>query len=275
MTYEQFQAVVRPKVTGIWNLHHALSNNPLDFFIALSSTSGIVGNRGQAAYAAANTFLDAFSQHRQSQGLPMTTIDLAAVKEVGYLADNAEKAKLVQETLGTTAVGEKELQCLIAAAIMGQMQDHCNSHCITGIGIERGLTAPSWMSDPKFEYIRPSMAASGDGPQTQKLSLSESIKRSASTAATQQLIQEALIDMVAKVLMKPVEELDPNKSIASYGLDSLVAIEIRNWIGRNCLASLQILELLSSGSLVALSMLIMRKSKLVESVSVNGDVPSK
>ena len=205
----------------------------------------------------------------------MTTIDLAAVKEVGYLAENAEKAALVQETLGTTAVGEKELHCLIAAAIMGQMQEHCNSHCITGIGIERGLAAPSWMSDQKFEYIRPSMGASGDGPQAQKFSLSESIQRSTSTTTTQQLIQEALIDKVASVLMKHVEELDPDKSIASYGLDSLVAIEIRNWIGRNCQASLQVLELLSSGSLATLSELIMLKSKLVEAPAVNGDVQSK
>ena len=205
----------------------------------------------------------------------MTSIDLAAVKEVGYLAENTEKATLVQDTLGTTAIGEKELHCLIAAAIMGQMQDHCNSHCITGIGIEGGSAAPQWMSDPKFEYIRPSMAVSGDGPQTQKLSLSESIQRSASTATTQQLIQDALLEKVASVLMKPVEELDPIKSIASYGLDSLVAIEIRNWIGRHCLASLQVLELLSSGSLVMLSQLIMEKSKLVEAATVNGDMQGK
>ena len=64
MTFEQWNAVVSSKVAGAWNFHHALqaSSTPLDFFICISSVAGAVGNRGQAAYAAANTFLDSFAQ---------------------------------------------------------------------------------------------------------------------------------------------------------------------------------------------------------------------
>ena len=205
----------------------------------------------------------------------MTTIDLTAVIDVGYLAEDAEKAALVEKTLGKTAVGEKELQCLVAAAIMGQMKNTCNSHCITGLGLERGSAVPPWMLDPKFEHIRPATAEQHKGPQTQKASLSESIQQSENRIKTQQLIQDALVEKVASVLMIPVSDIDPNKLISSYGLDSLIAIEIRNWIGRNCQASLQVLELLSSGSLVTLSQLIMRKSKLVAEVQPNGNTHDK
>lgn len=207
----------------------------------------------------------------------MTTIDLSAVKEIGYLAEDEEKAALVGKTLATTAVGEKELHCLLAAAIMGQMQKSCNGHCITGLGLPQGSDMPAWMLDPKFEHIRPATAEQQQqGSQAQKASLSESIQQSTNEKETLQLIQDALLDKVASVLMLPVLDIDPNKPITSYGLDSLIAIEIRNWIGRNCQASLQVLELLSSGTLVTLSRLIMQKSKLVPQVrpdSVPNDLP--
>ena len=78
------------------------------------------------------------------------------------------------------------------------------------------------------------------------------------------MIQDALVTKVASVLLTPADEIDPTRPISVYGLDSLVAIEIRNWITRELKANLQILEMLSSGSMVSLSALIMKKSKLVD-----------
>jgi len=63
--------------------------------------------------------------------------------------------------------------------------------------------------------------------------------------------------------MLPREELDPTKDTVFYGLDSLVSIEIRNWITREFGAALQILDLLSSGSFVALADIVLRKTELV------------
>ncbi|EHK96644.1 putative Phthioceranic/hydroxyphthioceranic acid synthase [Glarea lozoyensis 74030] len=94
MTHTQYTTVLSSKYHGAWNFHHALTTQPqpLDFFIALSSAAGAVGNRGQAAYAAANTFLNAFIQHRHSLGLPGSSIDLTAVSDAGYLSENAAAA---------------------------------------------------------------------------------------------------------------------------------------------------------------------------------------
>src|SRR5690349_20421129 len=100
MQFSQWESVVKSKVAGAWNFHHALSNFPLDFFIVLSSVAGAVGNRGQAAYAAANCFLNAFVQYRTNKGLPASSIDLTAVSDVGYLAENAEKKLQVSRNLG-------------------------------------------------------------------------------------------------------------------------------------------------------------------------------
>jgi hypothetical protein len=85
MTYEQYTTVIESKVKGAWNFHNALSNQELDFFVTISSAAGAVGNRGQAAYSAANTFLNAFVQYRLTLGLPASSLDLTAVSDAGYL----------------------------------------------------------------------------------------------------------------------------------------------------------------------------------------------
>ena len=124
MTWDQWDAVVRAKVAGAWNFHYALAEKPVDFFICLSSVAGIVGNRGQAAYSAANCFLDAFVQYRNKQGLAASSIDLTAVSDVGYLAENAERQPEVTENLGAETIEESEVLALIGAAIGGALQQH-------------------------------------------------------------------------------------------------------------------------------------------------------
>ena len=63
-----------PKVYGAWNLHKATTAQPLDWFCSFSSAAALVGSPGQGAYAAANSWLDAFTHWRRAQGLPATAI---------------------------------------------------------------------------------------------------------------------------------------------------------------------------------------------------------
>ncbi|GFG19087.1 hypothetical protein IFM5058_09690 [Aspergillus udagawae] len=90
MSIEDWNTVTVPKVKGTWNLHEITTARgiDLDFFILFSSLSGILGQIGQANYASANTFLDAFMQYRASVGLPATAIDLGAMEGIGYLSEN-------------------------------------------------------------------------------------------------------------------------------------------------------------------------------------------
>lgn len=72
------------------------------------------------------------------------------------------------------------------------------------------------------------------------------------------------MEKVSTILMIDKDDIDGRQPIAAYGLDSLVAVEIRNWITRETDASLQILELLSSSSLIALSQLVVKKSAFID-----------
>ena len=264
MTWDQWQAVVSPKVLGAWYFHHALVNTPLDFFIALSSAAGVVGNRGQAAYAAANCFLNAFVQYRRNLGLAASSVDLTAVSDVGYLAENAERQAQVAKNLGSETISEAEVLALIAAAINGQMQRTCRSHCITGLKIGRDTKDLFWVNDAKFKHLK----ATAEAEQEQlsvaapTVSLSNALKTAKSYEQALELVCKGLMTKVSVVLMVPLEEMDATKPVVVYGLDSLVAIEIRNWITREMGASLQVLELLTSSSLTALAGSILKKSKL-------------
>lgn len=265
MTWDQWQAVVAPKVSGAWNFHHALQNTPLDFFIALSSAAGAVGNRGQAAYAAANCFLNAFVQYRLKLGLPASSIDLTAVSNVGYLVENAERQAQVAENLGSETISEAEVLALIAAAICGRMQRNCNNHCITGLKIGPDTQELFWVDDAKFKHLKAAAETAQErlSSAAPTISLSNALKSAKSYEQAAQLVCEGLLTKVSAVLMVPREEMDASKPIVVYGLDSLVAIEIRNWITRELDASLQVLELLTSSSIAALADLILKKSRLV------------
>ena len=81
-----------PKVYGAWNLHTATADQPLDWFCSFSSAAALVGSPGQGAYAAANSWLDAFTHWRRAQGLPATAIAWGAWAEIGRATALAESA---------------------------------------------------------------------------------------------------------------------------------------------------------------------------------------
>ncbi|KAL9110633.1 MAG: hypothetical protein Q9227_004810 [Pyrenula ochraceoflavens] len=267
MKFGDYSAVVNSKVPGAWNLHNAVTEMcaPLDFFICLSSVAGIVGNRGQAAYASANAFLDTFCSYRNSLGLPATAIDLTAINDVGYLSENADRKKDVLLNLGDETLSESEVRALLAAAVNGTMAKTCSSHCITGLGLASSKSDLFWLHDPKFRLLREAARVVEDkegGSDMTMKPLPQRLEDAISGEEMMNLLYAALVEKLSTVLMIPKDDMNPGTTLTALGLDSLVAIEVRNWILRECDVNLQVLELLSSGSLLELARTIIRKSKL-------------
>lgn len=263
MTYEQYTAVITSKVKGAWNFHHALSatKTSLDFFVFISSAAGAVGNRGQAAYAAANTFLNGFAQYLIGQGIQAASIDLTAVSDAGYLAEDVEKAAEVARTLGSDTICEAEMLALIQAAIEGKLTS-CNGHPITGMRITPTMR-PFWSNDAKFLHLlRAAEAASTSSLTTMTIPWSVAFKAAPSRSEAEQVVCNALVEKIAEVISMEPEELDITRALSHYPLDSLTAIEVRNYITRMFEANLQVLELLASGSIESLAKVVFAKSKV-------------
>lgn len=265
MTFDEYTTVIEGKVQGGWNFHHALADAPLDFFVAISSAAGAVGNRGQAAYAAANCFLNALVQHRLANGLPASSLDLTMVSDSGYLADKAEKLAEVARNLGSDSICESEVLALLSAAINGRLGETCNNHTITGMRITAAMQ-PFWTADAKFKHLRIAMeeAAAADASlKAGAISFKAALKLAKTSPEAETIVCNGLVDKISAVLMLEAEDMDVTRSLSHYPLDSLVAIEIRNFITREFEANMQVLELLSSGSIQTLAKAVVGKSKIV------------
>ncbi|KAK7931569.1 polyketide synthase [Apiospora marii] len=269
---------LRPKVRGSWNLHqHFDHTRPLDFFILCSSVSGIFGNAGQAQYAAGNTYQDALAHYRRARGLRAVAVDLGIMRDVGVLAEQGVVGQHLQleEALG---IREPAFRALIKSLIRRQQQQDgapCPAQVTVGLGTAdilaaHGLPPPDhFQNDARFGPLAiltsaGGQAASGSDPAAAAtVSLSSRLAQAADREQAVAWIAEGLVAKVADILQVPASEVDPARPMYRYGVDSLVALEVRNWIAREMKANMALLEILAAVPMDVFAAKIAEKSKLV------------
>lgn len=265
-TYDQFKATTEGKVAGSWNLHNALerSGAQLDYFVMLSSAAGIVGSRGQAAYAAASTFLDSFASYRRQKGLPGVSLDLTAVTGAGYIAENAARAEDISKNFAQT-ISEDQVLALVGLAVSGQTP----VQVLTGLKLSATShpgSLPYYADDARFTNLKAAALAemaktAGSGAEAMTpASFGNAFRTADSETEAQQVAVRGVLHKLSEVLSVGLADVDAARSMTSYGLDSLTAIEIRNWIARELRANLQILELLTSGCVNDLATLVVSRA---------------
>ncbi|EAW08895.1 type I polyketide synthase [Aspergillus clavatus NRRL 1] len=265
MTAEKFHAAIRPKVQGSWNLHELLPHD-LDFFTMLSSSAGIIGSRGQGNYAAGNTYQDALAAYRRGQGLAASTIDLGVILDVGYVAENAETQENVKRW-GFVGIPEREFLQILRGAIASAKpspDSDTPAQLTTGLGTggviqaDRGGEFPYYFHDARFSHLRNvdinrtgAVGASGrSNKETQSLYVQ--LEQAKTLEETHGIIGEAFIEKVSKLLLVPVDYISPSKPLHEYGVDSLVAVEIRNWVFHEARSSVSVFDILSNDPISAL-----------------------
>ncbi|XP_072534904.1 phthioceranic/hydroxyphthioceranic acid synthase [Salminus brasiliensis] len=111
-----YEKVMRPKVNGVINLHHATKHCNLDYFVCYSSISAFLGNASQTNYASANTFMDTFCQYRRNIGLPGQSINWGALN-LGLLLNKDHFQRFLEAkgmmVLEVTEIHESLEQCLL------------------------------------------------------------------------------------------------------------------------------------------------------------------
>ncbi|KAL9609347.1 MAG: hypothetical protein Q9167_005871 [Letrouitia subvulpina] len=256
---------IKPRVNGAWNLHNALLDTKLDFFVMLASGSGFNGIAGQAAYAASNTFLDSFAAYRRLLGLPASTIDIGIVEDVGYVAENIQRLPEI-ERASHDRISEAEILALVKAAMTNRTEAGDFQHTITGFKLLPGKELPKWASDPKFVHVLHSVekASATTGQQKEGIMVQERLKQADTWDAVVHVICEGLCQKLSGLLMMLVEDISPKKPVVAYGLDSLVAVELRNWITGELDANVPLMELMNSPSIESLSEKIAAKSRRVD-----------
>lgn len=278
MSYEQWKAPLLPKVYGTRNLHRYFGpQRPLDFMIFCSSIAGVCGNPSQANYAAGNTYQDQLASYRRSQGLKAVAVNLGIMRDVGVLAEQGTHSlKAWEEVLG---IREPAFHALMKSLINSQQrkrssgQDDCPTHVCVGLGTGdvlaiHGLASPHYFKDPRFGPLAvttvSSAASKGSSATAVPLTarLAEASNANDQSAAAN-IITDALVNKTAEILRIPPGEIDPSLPLYHYGVDSLVALEVRNWITREMKANVALLEVLAAVPMERFAVSIAQKSKLV------------
>ncbi|KAL2817757.1 hypothetical protein BDW59DRAFT_165803 [Aspergillus cavernicola] len=286
MDLETYQAVIRPRVQGTWNLHNALAGQgqPLDFFVLFSSVCGMVGYYGQANYAASNSFMDAFVQYRHGRGLVASVLDIGAVDDVGYIS-RTPAAKDTMLAMSGRLISEQNfleaLQLTIARSTVTPVVEnklvgtkgiyfHTPSQITQALECRLPIMDPQnniiWKRDPRMAIYRNIETVATDGATGSSgmapflAAMAENPSQLEQPDAAEFLAGQ-IRDRVAKFLMRRDDEepLDTGLALSAAGVDSLVAIELRNWWKQNLAVDVSVLELMNGGSIQRLGQMAAKR----------------
>ena len=273
MTHGQWMASLRPKVEGSWNLHTLLPQD-LEFFIILSSFAGIFGNRTQSNYAAAGAFEDALAHYRRQRGLKAVTIDLGIMRDVGVIAEQGATDYL-KEWEQPFGLSELQLHALIKEIVADQKPgiNKLPPQILTGFATggaarEAVIRRPYYFDDPRFSILENTgqgMESASTSSNSRVVSIEDKIAKADSLGDATNIVTEALLNKLAKLLQMPSSEIDSSRPLHSYGVDSLVAIEMRNWIFKDFKSSVSLFDVLAA----------MPMKTFAEKVAVNSKLRGK
>lgn len=271
MPSASLHAVLRPKTIGTMNLSKCLPRD-LDFFVILSSIASMTGTRGQANYVAANTFQDALARNLVVQGRHCVSLNLGAIKSVGYAAENDLDAVLRKD--GFEGVSKAELLSLLDYC--------CDPNCLATLRpydsqVVSGLAGAETLEGDHFRSVYwtnkamfrnlvhlSAMRDASDNKDTSKGSkddLSSLLSSAPSQDAAVEIALRALIDRFAKVMTVSAADIDPQRPISTFGIDSLVSLELRYWMQRELKAEINVIEIMSAAGLEGMASMAVTRSE--------------
>ncbi len=240
---------VAPKMLGAWNLHMLTQELPLDLFVLYSSVTSLLGSPGQANYTAGNAFLDALASYRKTIGLPALSVNWGAISDVGYVA----RHEMIGEQLARQVL--KGIPSDHIFAILGELiRNRVTQTAVMRMDWNLWAAAnPTAAAFARFSEVVPKQYHDDKRrPATERSSEVTSAKAKTGDI-TWQIVESRLRDRVAALLAMPVNEVDVEQDMTELGLDSLMAVELRNWIREEFREDIPAVELIRGVSIRALS----------------------
>lgn len=265
-SHDDWVAVHSPKVDGAWNLHHALSDAKIDFFVVFSSIASLCGIVGQASYASANSFLDAFANYRRSLGLPAVTLNLGAVGDIGSFT-RTPKVLAAARASSTRIIEEAEVLEALQSAIHRSRPGFAaelSPQVIAGMNLTKPQADPStrplWSQDARYLLYSNIEHTEHES----KFSLIDEAREFFTRAKENPAIlkeehaQIILLKMIGRQFKKGEPEELNLSQIASMAVDSLVLIETLCGLRRNFNLEISVSDIPNGGTFGELAKAILQ-----------------
>ncbi len=250
MDQEQLMSVMAPKASGAWNLHTLTLNAPLDFFVLFSSGASLLGSPGQANYSAANAFLDALAHYRQALGRPALSVNWGYWGGIGMVAQ-ADRARRLESRGILSFTPEQGMDML------GQLlrQDRAQV-AVMPVNWRRLLRLHSTASELPLlsDLLREqATAANAAGAPKEKGGALREALLAAPPEERRQLLESHLRAQVARVVGMSASKLDVQQPLNRLGIDSLMAVELKNRIELDLGTTIPVAKLLQGPSVALLT----------------------
>ncbi|WP_394839473.1 SDR family NAD(P)-dependent oxidoreductase [Pendulispora rubella] len=214
LTPERLHHVLRAKLDSAFHLHELTRERDLDAFVLFSSLAGVLGSPGQANYAAANTFLDALAHHRKASDLPAIALDWGYWDQPSGLTSHlgqADRQRIARS--GVRALSSDEGLALFDAALVRPDATLVPAALSPAFrGLVRNRAVPSSTSTPSSSLAQ---RLAGLPPAERERALSS-----------------VVYGEIASVMgLASTHAIEADGPLQELGLDSLMALELRNRIG--------------------------------------------
>ncbi|KAI0967184.1 hypothetical protein F4678DRAFT_254795 [Xylaria arbuscula] len=270
MTHAQWALTISSKVQSSWNLHRLLPGD-LDFFVLLSSLAGICGTVAQSNYAGGCSAQDALARHRTSTGLNAISFDIGWMYNVGIIAETESYQRNRYQAADMQQVDEKELLTLLSIYCDPEMPllPGAKSQVLIGLltpadFLLQGQVPPQMHDRPFFgafshlggQASSSASATNTDTPGTLFRLAKEKDERI-------QIVIHALSVKLARAMSILPDEVDPSMPLSNYGVDSLMAVELRNYIGREFQATVAVFDIMGGVPISSIGDLVVERSTVV------------
>lgn len=220
LTSAQLDEVLAPKVAGAANLDAATADDPLDLFVLFSSAAALVGNAGQAAYAAGNAFMDALAEARRRRGRPGLSVQWGPFTGIGLAArDERRGDRLAERGMGGFPADE-------AWPALVRMLE--GGDTVTGyVPIQLRQWFDAYPDTAALGSWRQLYAASRDSGGSSGGEFLAGLLRNTPEARLVPA-EDKVRELAGRILRTDPARVEPDTPFKALGLDSLMGLELRN-----------------------------------------------